>query len=99
MSGPVFGPDPLQPGGIQDLRDHAVKLGGVPDPVNPPHYKDRGIEPIDAIEAWDLGFCLGNAVKYIARHQHKGTPLQDLRKALWYLEHEIANLERASVVE
>ena len=58
----------------------------------PPHY-DLGVEPIDAIEAWGLGFHLGNAVKYIARAAHKGTELQDLQKARWYLDRAVAKLE------
>ena len=47
---------------------------------------------IDAIEAWGLGFCLGNAIKYIARAGKKdpAKTLEDLRKARWYLEREIA---------
>lgn len=60
---------------------------------HPPHYTQSGVEPIDVIEAWDLGFCLGNTVKYIARHQHKGTPLADLKKAQWYLNRQIATME------
>ena len=60
---------------------------------HPPHYNATAIEPINVIEAWQLGFCLGNAVKYIARHLHKGTPLEDLKKARWYLDREIARME------
>lgn len=59
----------------------------------PAHYTTSAIEPIDVIEAWGLGFCLGNAVKYIARHEHKGTALTDLQKARWYLDREIARME------
>lgn len=59
------------------------------DPVNhPSHYNLGCIEVIDAIEAWDLGFHLGNVVKYIARAEHKGKRLEDLRKAQWYLKRE-----------
>lgn len=66
------------------------------DPVQrPAHYHAGSIEPIDAIEDWKLGFSLGNAVKYIARHRHKGTPLEDLKKARWYLDREIARLEKS----
>jgi len=66
----------------------------VSDPVNPSHYRDLKPEPIDVIEGWNLGFHLGNAVKYIARAGRK-TPdgLGDLRKAAWYLQREIANRE------
>ena len=56
---------------------------------HPPHYNIGGIEVIDAIEAWGLGFCAGNAVKYIARADHKGKRDEDLRKAIWYLERMI----------
>ena len=49
------------------------------------HYKKHTIEAIDVIRDWDLGFELGNVIKYIARHNHKGTPLKDLAKAEWYL--------------
>ena len=62
-----------------------------PDLVNhPPHYKAGGIEVIDFIEAKDLNFRLGNAVKYISRAGKKATdPVQDLEKAAWYLKREI----------
>jgi hypothetical protein len=60
------------------------------DPVaHPRHYTFGGIEVIDAIEAWSLGFHLGNVVKYVARAAHKGSYLEDLRKARWYLDREI----------
>ena len=64
------------------------------DPVNhPAHYKVGGIETIDFIEAKKLGYNLGNVVKYLTRADHKGNKLQDLRKAQWYLEREIWNVE------
>ena len=55
---------------------------------HPDHYhKDSGIEVIDAIDAWNLDFCLGNAVKYISRSGHKDEDKtqQDLQKAVWYI--------------
>ena len=65
-----------------------------PDPVNhPEHYKTGGIETIDFIEAKSLGYNLGNVVKYITRSDHKGDKLQDLQKAAWYLNREIANAQ------
>ena len=67
----------------------------MPDPINhPPHYTHGEIEATDAIEAWGLGFCLGNVVKYIARAGHKGDRLEDLKKARWYLEREIKRGEK-----
>lgn len=66
----------------------------VTDMINhPPHYTQCRIEPIDVIEDWKLGFCDGNAVKYIARHKHKGAPVEDLKKARWYLDRLIRRLE------
>jgi hypothetical protein len=63
---------------------------------HPSHYrKDTGFEVIDVIEAWDLDFSLGNAVKYIARQGRKGTNTagEDLRKAMWYIDHYIKRIE------
>jgi hypothetical protein len=60
------------------------------DLVNsPPHYKVGGIETIDFIEAKNLNYNLGNAVKYITRADHKDNRVQDLEKARWYIEREI----------
>ena len=61
------------------------------DPVNhPAHYKTGGIETIDFIEAKELNYNMGNAVKYISRADHKGNKQQDLEKAVWYLNRELA---------
>ncbi len=62
---------------------------------HPSHYTDGGIETIDAIEAWGLGFHLGNAVKYISRAGKKAgsSELEDLKKARWYLNRCIATIE------
>jgi hypothetical protein len=65
----------------------------VADPVNhPTHYTVGGIETIDFIEAKDLSYHLGNAVKYISRADHKGTRKQDLEKAKWYIDRAIAQI-------
>jgi hypothetical protein len=65
------------------------------DNVNhPPHYKAGGIETIDFIEAKSLNYNLGNVVKYITRADHKGSKLEDLQKAQWYLNREIKNLSK-----
>lgn len=52
----------------------------------------RRFEPIDVIEDWQLGFNLGNAVKYISRAGRKGPAREDLEKARWYVERELARL-------
>lgn len=62
------------------------------DNVNhPAHYTDGNIEVIDFIEDKKLGYHLGNAVKYIARAGKKDPDkyVEDLRKAVWYLQREI----------
>ena len=59
------------------------------DPVNhPSHYTDGTIEVIDFIEDKQLGYHLGNAVKYISRAGKKdpSKEVEDLRKAVWYIE-------------
>lgn len=64
---------------------------------NPSHYggADDPYEAIKVIEAWDLGFNLGNAVKYVRRFGSKPDvdSLDDLRKARWYLDREISKME------
>lgn len=69
----------------------------LPDNVNhPPHYRAGGIETIDFIEAKDLNYRLGNVVKYVSRAGKKASdPLEDLKKAAWYLGREIAAREQA----
>lgn len=69
-----------------------------PEAVNhPPHYGggDNPYEAIKVIEAWGLDFCLGNTAKYISRAGKKSTDseLQDLKKARWYLDRRIQQLE------
>lgn len=68
---------------------------------HPDHYGggDNPYEAIKVIDAWNLGFSLGNTVKYISRAGKKGGEekrLQDLKKARWYLDHEIELAEKAS---
>lgn len=66
------------------------------DVVNrPSHYADGKIEPIDYIEDKKLGFCLGNAVKYISRAGKKpgNDEITDLKKAIWYIERRIKEVE------
>ena len=61
---------------------------------HPPHYTFAAIEPIDVIESWELGFHLGNVLKYVARAGRKGDKMEDLRKARWYLDREITRLRK-----
>lgn len=62
---------------------------------HPSHYQtSSGMEVIDVIEAFNLNFRMGNCAKYILRAGHKDDILQDLKKAKWYLEREIATIEK-----
>lgn len=72
------------------------------DAVNKPsHYADSKIETIEYIEDKKLGFCLGNAVKYITRAGKKidsdktvvQKEIEDLKKAVWYINRRIYELE------
>ena len=71
------------------------------DPVNSPsHYTDGGIECIDAIKASMsteafLGFLKGNVQKYMWRYEKKVAPVEDLKKAQWYLSKLIEEQERS----
>jgi hypothetical protein len=61
---------------------------------HPQHYQsDGGIEAIDVIESFNLGFNLGNAIKYVLRADNKGNKKQDLEKALWYISRELSKFK------
>ena len=66
--------------------------------VNHPNHYGGELNPYEAIkviDAWDLDFCLGNTVKYISRAGKKNPEkeIEDLKKALFYLQHKINKLE------
>ena len=69
------------------------------DMVNkPPHYTHGGIETIDYMQAKltqeaFIGFLQGNCIKYLSRAAHKGTPIEDFKKAQWYLNKLVKTLE------
>ena len=60
---------------------------------HPSHYNQGRYETIDVIEDWALDFHCGNAIKYISRHKHKGQPIRDIKKAIWYLNRYLASIE------
>jgi hypothetical protein len=72
----------------------------VVDMVNDPsHYKSGGIEAIEGIEASMgpeayAGYLKGNIMKYMWRYERKGKPVEDLKKARWYLDRLIGLRER-----
>lgn len=65
------------------------------DAINPSHYKfdDDVIECIDYIESHAFDFVEGNVIKYVTRYQHKNG-VEDLKKALWYLDRLIKRQEK-----
>ncbi len=99
FSGEAFAPDQGIEIGLSaspaERARREMRQKAEPDPVNhPSHYKHpSGIECIDVVE--HLPFLRGNAIKYLWRAGEKGGRVQqieDLRKAKWYIEREIANL-------
>ena len=64
---------------------------------HPDHYtKDKKIEPINVIEDWGLGVCLGNVIKYVSRAGKKDPTkeIEDLEKARFYLDRYIRTLKK-----
>jgi hypothetical protein len=64
---------------------------------HPQHYNAGKIEVIDAICDWELDFIEGNVVKYVTRAKHKEDELGDLKKARWYLDYLIKQLEQSAI--
>lgn len=77
-----------------DDLDHLIDVSyGKEEKVNhPSHYNAGKYEVIDVIVDWQLNFNLGNAVKYIARCDHKGNKKEDLEKAIFYLKYELEHM-------
>jgi len=75
------------------------------DAVNHPAHYTQGDarcsqcgHPIECIDVTEHhGFAVGNAIKYLWRHQYKGSPLQDLEKARWYVERAIEQHKREAL--
>lgn len=81
----------------KELTRSLSSVGKIPksnyETVNhPPHYNAGKFEVIDVLDDWKCGFSDGNAIKYIARYRHKNG-VEDLKKAVWYLQHLIEQLE------
>jgi|HubBroStandDraft_1064217.scaffolds.fasta_scaffold00168_49 hypothetical protein len=83
--------DPHSQPGAGTRRRGDAESGHVEQVDHPAHYGgDVPYEPIKVIEAWALNFSLGNVVKYVARADAKGDAIENLEKARWYLDREIA---------
>ena len=61
--------------------------------VNHPSHYNKGIETIDYIDSWEMNFNTGNVIKYVTRAGYKNNQLEDLKKAMWYLQREIDRVE------
>ncbi len=81
----------------KELLEHLSDIGKKEMVNHPSHYggKDNPYEAIKVIDAWDLDkdFYLGNAVKYLSRAGKKDNVVQDLKKAIWYIEKKIEKLQ------
>lgn len=86
----MYGNDFMRYKEVRDALNEDV--AGAVDVVNsPPHYKTGGIEAIEGIEASMgpeayAGYLKGNIMKYMWRYERKGKPIEDLKKARWYLD-------------
>ena len=65
---------------------------------HPNHYNQGKIEVIDFIEDWKLNFSAGNVIKYVVRAPYKEEKLEDLKKAMWYLQRLITEAEKEQKV-
>jgi hypothetical protein len=74
---------------LTDLNDFEADMVN-----NPSHYQGQGLEAIDVIESFNLGFNIGNVIKYLLRAGKKGIYIQDLQKAQWYLNREISKVNK-----
>lgn len=65
------------------------------NPIEPKHYTDLKISPLEYIEAneGEFSWSISNVIKYVSRYKRKNG-LEDLKKAKWYLENEISKLEK-----
>lgn len=66
---------------------------------SPPHYKKTEVETIDLIKnsmepKHFQGYLQGNVMKYVCRYRYKGFAMQDLKKAQWYLDRLVMEIER-----
>jgi len=75
------------------------------DQVNrPDHYTvnwkgEKTIETYDYIRSWKMGYPESNIIKYVTRHPYKGKSLQDLKKARWYLDKLIGEVENETSID
>jgi hypothetical protein len=98
----MYGKDYVRYKDIRDvLNEEMVGAVDAGDVVNSPaHYNSGGIEAIEGIEASMApeayaGYLKGNIMKYLWRYEKKAKPIEDLKKARWYLDRLIQKVEGA----
>lgn len=77
------------------MSNNAIKKTDKENGIDHPGHYNRnpsGVECIDIIEHMSLN--IGSAMGYLWRHEHKGEPIKDLRKAIWYIKREIKRIKR-----
>lgn len=84
---------------LQEIKKNleGIEVAQIKNQVDhPQHYggKDNPFEPIKIIDAMELNFYRGNALKYLLRAGRKNNEIEDLEKAVWYIKHEINKLKR-----
>lgn len=72
-----------------NINQKMVEIPQIDNVNRPAHYTYGTIECIDYIDGLGIGyeFCIGNAIKYLTRAGHKNSQIEDLNKAIWYIEH------------
>jgi hypothetical protein len=78
---------------LSELRKYETTMSEPQEQVGGTHYSDKAIQPIDYIDANNLGFYEANCVKYITRYKDKNG-LEDLEKCAWYVNRLIANYKK-----
>ena len=82
---------------VSSLVKHGAKEKEMHDKINPLHYRSHPSK-IEAIQITEhMGFCLGNAIKYIWRADLKGDAVEDLKKSIWYINREIEKREKSTL--
>lgn len=84
----------MTPGLVPDKNPNGATVNATSDPINPAHYQGA-VQCIEAIESLGIGeaYCQANAIKYLWRLGKKGEALEDAKKAQWYINRLVKQLE------
>ena len=67
------------------------------DQINPSWYNKGNIQPVDFFIDQDMPYLIATACKYLCRYRWKGKPVEDLQKAVWYIQKEIDKIEKEAL--